>query len=87
MPHSRPPPSTGSPLLLPALEALAGAVLRVDLQQRVTAATPEARARLDPAPIPPGTPLAEVLSVSEGARGLEALLSHGRQVEAWPGTS
>jgi transcriptional regulator with PAS, ATPase and Fis domain len=87
MPTSRSLPTTGSPLLLPALEALAGAVLLVDLQQRVTAATPEAQARLGPAPVRPGTPLAEVLSVSEGARGLEALLSHGRQVEARPRAS
>ncbi|MFY0526900.1 sigma-54 interaction domain-containing protein [Archangium gephyra] len=87
MPTSRSPPTTSSPLLLPALEALAGAVLLVDLQQRVTAATPEAEARLGPAPVRPGTPLAEVLSVSEGARGLEALLSQGRQVEARPRAS
>ncbi|WP_375773707.1 sigma 54-interacting transcriptional regulator [Archangium gephyra] len=84
MPTSRSTPSAGSPLLLPALEALAGAVLLVDLQQRVTAATPEAEARLGPATVRPGTPLAEVLSVPEGTRGLEALLSHGRQVEARP---
>ena len=82
MPTSRSTPSAGSPLVLPALEALAGAVLLVDLQQRVTAATPEAEARLGPATVRPGTSLAEVLSVSEGARGLEALLSQGRQVEA-----
>ena len=82
MPTSRFSPSTGSPLLLPALEALAGAVLLVDPQQRVTAATPEAEERLGPATVRPGTPLAEALFVSEGARGLEALLSHGRQVEA-----
>jgi transcriptional regulator with PAS, ATPase and Fis domain len=87
MPTSRPLPSTGSPLLLPALEALAGAVLLVDLQQRVTAATPEAEARLGSATVRPGTPLAEVLSLSEGARSLEALLTHGRQVEARPRTS
>ncbi|HZI06178.1 MAG TPA: sigma 54-interacting transcriptional regulator [Archangium sp.] len=87
MPTSRSTPSVGSPLLLPALEALAGAVLLVDLQQRVTAATPEAEARLGPATVRPGTPLAEVLSVSEGARGLEALLSQGRQVEARPRAS
>ena len=87
MPTSRSPPTASSPLLLPALEALAGAVLLVDLQQRVMAATPEAEARLGPAPVRPGTPLAEVLSVSEGARGLEALLSQGRQVEARPRAS
>ncbi|WP_257459491.1 sigma-54 interaction domain-containing protein [Archangium lipolyticum] len=82
MPASRPPPSSGSPLVLPALEALAGPVLLVDAHQRVTAATPEAEARLGPATVRPGTPLAEVLSLPEGARGFETLLSQGRQVEA-----
>ncbi|QRN97147.1 sigma 54-interacting transcriptional regulator [Archangium violaceum] len=81
MPASRPPPSS-SPLVLPALEALAGPVLLIDAQQRVTAATPEAEARLGLAAVRPGTPLGEVLSLPEGTRGFETLLSHGRQVEA-----
>jgi two-component system, NtrC family, response regulator AtoC len=83
MPTSRPPPSAGSsPLVLPALEALAGPVLVLDSQQRVAAATPEAQRRLGATAVRLGTPLSEVLSLTEGTRGLEALLHHGRQVEA-----
>jgi hypothetical protein len=48
----------------------------------VTAATPEAEARLGPTPLRPGTPLEELLALPEGPGGLEALLTHGRQVEA-----
>ncbi|HSP79838.1 MAG TPA: sigma 54-interacting transcriptional regulator, partial [Myxococcaceae bacterium] len=79
MPASR-PDSRGNPLVLPALEALAGPTLLVDAHQRVTAATPEAEERLGP--IVPGRPLAELLTLAEGPRALEALLSRGREVEA-----
>ncbi|PTL84905.1 sigma-54-dependent Fis family transcriptional regulator [Vitiosangium sp. GDMCC 1.1324] len=82
MPASRATPSADSPLVLPALEALAGPVLLIDAQQRVTVATPEAQARLGSAAVRPGTPLAEALPLTEGTRGLEALLFQGRQVEA-----
>ncbi len=68
--------------MLPALEALAGPTLLVDVHQRVTAATPEAEDRLGPGAIVPGRPLAELLTLTEGPRALEALLSRGREVEA-----
>ncbi|WP_395813340.1 sigma-54 interaction domain-containing protein [Archangium minus] len=82
MPTSRSTLSAGSPLVLPALEALAGPVLLVDAHQRVMVATPEAETRLGPASVRPGTPLLEALNLTEGAKGLEALLTQGRQVEA-----
>jgi two-component system response regulator AtoC len=81
---SRSRSSTGTPLVLSALEALAGAVLLVDARHRVSAATPEARARLGLSDLDPGPPLAEVLRFPEGQGGVEALLSHGRPMEAMP---
>jgi transcriptional regulator with PAS, ATPase and Fis domain len=82
MPGSRAPSVALSALVLPALEAVAGPVLVLDAQQRVTDATPEAEARLGASAVRPGTPLAQVLSLNGGPQGLEALLSRGREVEA-----
>jgi len=79
MAPSRPTPS----LELAALEALAGPLLLVDAWRRVTAATPEAPTRLG-ASFQPGRPLTEVLGISEGPEGIEALLLQGRALEATP---